>query len=274
MLHVLEIRSLAVKDSEYGRQRSQACGMREVRVHMDTVSWLFFGSFFFVKQKTAYEMRISDWSSDVCSSDLDADTRATYDMVCRAETVGVFQIESRAQMTMLPRLRPKSMYDLTVQVAIVRPGPIQGGMVHPYLKQRGLPEDAIQYPLGKSDPIKGVLGRTTGVPIFQEQVMQIAMVAAGFSASRADALRRAMAAWKRNGHVDRFREELTEGMKARGYSDEFAARIFRQIEGFGSYGFPESHAASFALLAYKSAWLKQHRQIGRASCRERVCQYV
>src|SRR3546814_4584038 len=161
-------------------------------------------------------------------------------------------------MTMLPRLRPKSMYDLTVQVAIVRPGPIQGGMVHPYLKQRGLPEDAIQYPLGKSDPIKGVLGRTSGVPIFQEQVMQIAMVAAGFSASRADALRRAMAAWKRNGHVDSFREELTEGMKARGYSDEFAARLLRRIEGFGSYGFPESHDASFALLAYKSAWLQRH----------------
>ncbi|NGY04372.1 error-prone DNA polymerase [Solimonas terrae] len=191
--------------------------------------------------------------------DEDPDTRATYEMICRADTVGVFQIESRAQMSMLPRLRPKSMYDLTVQVAIVRPGPIQGGMVHPYLKQRHKPPETIEYPLGPGDPIRSVLGRTSGVPIFQEQVMQIAMVAAGFTASRADALRRAMAAWKRNGHVDRFREELTAGMKSRGYSDEFAARIFRQIEGFGSYGFPESHAASFALLAYKSAWLKRHR---------------
>ncbi|HET8881992.1 MAG TPA: error-prone DNA polymerase [Solimonas sp.] len=188
----------------------------------------------------------------------DAATTATYDMVCRAETIGVFQIESRAQMSMLPRLRPKSMYDLTVQVAIVRPGPIQGGMVHPYLRRRmGL--EPIEYPKGDGDPIRRVLERTSGVPIFQEQVMQIAMVAAGFSASRADALRRAMAAWKRNGHVDRFREELKAGMKARHYSEEFAARIFRQIEGFGSYGFPESHAASFALLAYKSAWLKRHR---------------
>jgi error-prone DNA polymerase len=151
------------------------------------------------------------------------------------------------------------MYDLTVQVAIVRPGPIQGGMVHPYLKQRGLPEDQIRYPLGPDDPIRTVLERTSGVPIFQEQVMQIAMVAAGFSASRADALRRAMAAWKRNGHVDKFRRELMDGMNDKGYSEEFAARIFKQIEGFGSYGFPESHAASFALLAYKSAWLKCHR---------------
>ncbi|WP_020650415.1 error-prone DNA polymerase [Solimonas variicoloris] len=191
--------------------------------------------------------------------DADAPTRQTYEMVSAAQTVGVFQIESRAQMTMLPRLRPKTLYDLTVQVAIVRPGPIQGGMVHPYLRQRHMNPDDIQYPLGRDDPIRGVLGRTSGVPIFQEQVMQIAMVAAGFSASRADALRRAMAAWKRNGHVDRFRDELMSGMKKNGYDDAYAARIFKQIEGFGSYGFPESHAASFALLAYKSAWLKRHR---------------
>ncbi|WP_206370245.1 error-prone DNA polymerase [Solimonas marina] len=188
----------------------------------------------------------------------DADTRATYDMVCRAETVGVFQIESRAQMTMLPRLRPRSMYDLTVQVAIVRPGPIQGGMVHPYLRRRmGL--EPITYPKGESDPLKSVLKRTSGVPIFQEQVMQIAMVAADFSASRADALRRAMAAWKRNGHVARFHDELAAGMTKNGYQPAFIEQIFEQIKGFGSYGFPESHAASFALLAYKSAWLKRHR---------------
>ncbi|MFT4045243.1 MAG: error-prone DNA polymerase [Solimonas sp.] len=191
--------------------------------------------------------------------DDDPQTRQTYDMICRAETIGVFQIESRAQMTMLPRLRPKTQYDLTVQVAIVRPGPIQGGMVHPYLKQRNMDPEKIPYPLGNRDPIKQVLKRTSGVPIFQEQVMQIAMVAAGFSASRADALRRAMAAWKRNGHVDRFRDELMAGMDARGYGKAYAEGIFRQIEGFGSYGFPESHAASFALLAYKSAWLKRHR---------------
>lgn len=178
----------------------------------------------------------------------------TYDMICEADTIGVFQIESRAQMTMLPRLRPRKYYDLVVQVAIVRPGPIQGGMVHPYLRRRQGKED-VKYP---SDKVKGVLSRTMGVPIFQEQVMQIAVVAAGFTPGDADQLRRSMAAWKRKGGVDKYRAKLVGGLLAHGYTLEFAEALFRQIEGFGEYGFPESHAASFALLAYASSWLKRH----------------
>ncbi|NEZ03853.1 error-prone DNA polymerase [Wenzhouxiangella sp. XN201] len=178
----------------------------------------------------------------------------TYDMLCRGDAVGVFQVESRAQMAMLPRLKPRCFYDLVIEVAIVRPGPIQGDMVHPYLERRRNP-DAVAYP---SPELKTVLERTLGVPIFQEQVMQIAMVAAGFSAGEADQLRRAMAAWRRRGGLEPFRERLLEGMGERGYSDEFAERIYRQICGFGEYGFPESHAASFALLTYVSSWLKCH----------------
>ncbi|MDD3763090.1 MAG: error-prone DNA polymerase [Nevskiales bacterium] len=181
------------------------------------------------------------------------DDPETYAMICRAETLGVFQIESRAQMSMLPRLRPQNLYDLTVQVAIVRPGPIEGDMVHPYLRRRaGL--EPVDYP----PRLQQVLGRTYGVPIFQEQVMRIAMVAAGFSADEADQVRRSMAAWKRSGGLEKFRDKLTAGMLANGYDAAFAERIYRQILGFGSYGFPESHAASFALLAYASAWLKCH----------------
>lgn len=178
----------------------------------------------------------------------------TYDMICEADTIGVFQIESRAQMTMLPRLRPREYYDLVVQVAIVRPGPIQGGMVHPYLRRRQKKEK-VKYP---SDKVEGVLSRTMGVPIFQEQVMQIAVVAAGFTPGDADQLRRSMAAWKRKGGVDKYRAKLVGGLLAHGYTLEFAEALFRQIEGFGEYGFPESHAASFALLAYASSWLKRH----------------
>ena len=177
-----------------------------------------------------------------------------YDMLCRADSVGVFQIESRAQMAMLPRLRPRNFYDLVIEVAIVRPGPIQGDMVHPYLRRRS-GEEAVTYP---SEAVKGVLQRTLGVPIFQEQVMQLAIVAAGFTPGEADQLRRAMAAWKRHGGLGHFGERLICGMRERGYSAEFAARIFEQIKGFGEYGFPESHAASFALLVYVSAWLKCH----------------
>ncbi len=179
---------------------------------------------------------------------------ATYDMICRADTIGVFQIESRAQMAMLPRLKPRNYYDLVIQVAIVRPGPIQGEMVHPYLRRRNR-EEPVDYP---SPEVKGVLQRTLGVPIFQEQVMQLAIVAAGFTPGEADRLRRAMAAWKRRGGLEPFEEKLKSGMRARGYSEEFANRIFRQILGFGDYGFPEAHATSFALLAYDSAWLKRH----------------
>ena len=179
---------------------------------------------------------------------------AVYEMIGQADTVGVFQIESRAQMAMLPRLRPEKFYDLVIEVAIVRPGPIQGGMVHPYLRRRqGLEPE--EYP---SPAVRKVLQRTLGVPIFQEQVMQLAVVAAGFSPGEADRLRRAMAAWHRRGGLGPFERKLIEGMRARGYEEKFARAIFRQIEGFGEYGFPESHSASFALLAYVSAWLKCH----------------
>jgi error-prone DNA polymerase len=177
-----------------------------------------------------------------------------YDMICRADTLGVFQIESRAQMSMLPRLKPRCFYDLVIEVAIVRPGPIQGDMVHPYLRRRdGL--EPVSYP---SDAVSGVLSRTLGVPIFQEQVMELAIVAAGFTPGEADQLRRAMAAWKRRGGLEPFQARLVDGMRARGYTEAFAEQVFRQIMGFGEYGFPESHAASFALLVYVSAWLKCH----------------
>ncbi len=179
---------------------------------------------------------------------------AVYDMICRADTTGVFQIESRAQMSMLPRLRPRNFYDLVIEVAIVRPGPIQGEMVHPYLRRRS-GEEAVSYP---SKEVEAVLKRTLGVPIFQEQVMQLAIVAAGFSPGEADRLRRAMAAWKRKGGLEPFQKQLIEGMRARGYEDGFAQQIFKQILGFGEYGFPESHSASFALLVYTSAWLKHY----------------
>jgi error-prone DNA polymerase len=180
--------------------------------------------------------------------------RPTYDMICKADTVGVFQIESRAQMSMLPRLKPRCYYDLVVEVAIVRPGPIQGGMVHPYLKNRTLADDEIDCP----EELKPALLRTKGVPIFQEQVMQIAMLAADFTAGEADALRRAMAAWKRRGGLSPFHKRLVGRMVEKGYTREYAERIFKQIQGFGEYGFPESHAAGFALLAYVSSWIKCH----------------
>ncbi len=179
---------------------------------------------------------------------------ATYDMICAADTVGTFQIESRAQMSMLPRLRPRTYYDLVVEVAIVRPGPIQGGMVHPYLKNRGLDDDEIDYP----PALRPALQRTKGVPIFQEQVMQIAMIAADFTPGEADGLRRAMAAWKRKGGLGHFHERLVGRMIEKGYDAEFSESIFKQIQGFGEYGFPESHAAGFAQLAYASCWIKRH----------------
>ncbi len=183
-----------------------------------------------------------------------AEDRRVYAMIQRADTVGVFQIESRAQMAMLPRMLPKCFYDLVIEVAIVRPGPIQGGMVHPYLRRRqGI--EPVSYP---SPGVRAVLERTLGVPIFQEQAMQLAVVAAGFSPGEADQLRRAMAAWRRRGGLAPFEERLISGMRERGYDEAFARRIFQQIQGFGDYGFPESHSASFALLVYVSAWLKCH----------------
>ena len=194
---------------------------------------------------------------DFRMQDIPGDDPATWDMICAADTVGVFQIESRAQMSMLPRLRPREFYDLVVEVAIVRPGPIQGGMVHPYLQARERRRRGEPLQLEKPE-LEAALARTLGVPIFQEQVMQIAMVAAGFSAGMADDLRRSMAAWKRKGGVHRFERPLVGGMEARGYRTEFAQAIFQQMLGFGEYGFPESHAHSFALLAYASSWLKCH----------------
>lgn len=187
-------------------------------------------------------------------ADIPPGDSTTYDMICRADTVGTFQIESRAQMSMLPRLKPRCFYDLVVEVAIVRPGPIQGGMVHPYLANRLLSAEQIDVP----DEIKPALMRTKGVPIFQEQVMQIAMLAADFTAGEADQLRRAMAAWKRQGGLGHFYDKLVGRMVAKGYAQEYAERIFKQIQGFGEYGFPESHAAGFAQLAYASCWIKRH----------------
>jgi error-prone DNA polymerase len=187
-------------------------------------------------------------------ADVPPEDPQVYAMLQQADSIGVFQIESRAQMSMLPRLRPANYYDLVIEVAIVRPGPIQGGMVHPYLRRRqGL--EPVTYP---SEAVRSVLERTLGVPIFQEQVMQLAVVAAGFTPGEADHLRRSMAAWRRKGGLHRFEEKLISGMRERGYSEKFARQIFQQILGFGEYGFPESHSASFALLVYVSAWLKCH----------------
>jgi error-prone DNA polymerase len=192
--------------------------------------------------------------SRLTMADIPAEDSATYRMLQCGDSVGVFQVESRAQMAMLPRLKPRHFYDLVIEVAIVRPGPIQGDMVHPYLRRRqGL--EPVHYP---SEGVRRVLERTLGVPIFQEQVIELAMVAAGFTAGEADQLRRAMAAWKRRGGLGSFEQKLIDGMLARGHDRAFAERVFRQIQGFGEYGFPESHAASFALLVYVSAWLKCH----------------
>jgi error-prone DNA polymerase len=204
--------------------------------------------------RRAFDM-ITDWRGEpFAMQDVPREDTATYDMICKADTIGVFQIESRAQMSMLPRLKPRKFYDLVVQVAIVRPGPIQGGMVHPYLRRRQGLEEAVC----PKEELKPALERTEGVPIFQEQVMQIAMIAAGFSAGEANELRRAMAAWRRKGDMERFKDKLVKGMEEKGYEKGFIDAIILQIHGFAEYGFPESHAASFALLAYASSWLKCH----------------
>jgi error-prone DNA polymerase len=187
-------------------------------------------------------------------ADIPQDDGPTYDMICRADTLGTFQIESRAQMAMLPRMKPRRLYDLVIEVAIVRPGPIQGDMVHPYLRRR----EGLEKPEYPTPELEGVLGKTLGVPLFQEQAMQVAIVCAGFTPGQADQLRRSMATFKLTGGVSVFHDQMIGGMVANGYSQEFAERTFKQIEGFGSYGFPESHAASFALIAYASAWMKCH----------------
>jgi error-prone DNA polymerase len=191
---------------------------------------------------------------DLTLANIPQDDTTVYDMMCEADTIGVFQIESRAQMSMLPRLKPRTYYDLVIEVSIVRPGPIQGNMVHPYLRRRN-EEEPVEYP---NEAIRGVLSKTLGVPIFQEQAMQLAVVAAGFTPGEADQLRRAMAAWRRTGVMGQFRDKLLYGMRDNGLAKEFADRVYKQICGFGEYGFPESHAASFALLVYVSAWLKRH----------------
>lgn len=204
--------------------------------------------------RNALEMISTQQGKRVTFQSIPKEDPAVYQMLCRGDSVGVFQVESRAQMSMLPRLKPRCFYDLVVQVAIVRPGPIQGEMVHPYLKRRNKEESVPD----TTPEIHSVLKRTYGVPIFQEQVIKLTMVAAGFSGGEADELRRAMASWGKRGDLDQFRSRLIDGMLNRGHSLEFAERLFKQIKGFGSYGFPESHSASFALLVYASAWLKCH----------------
>ena len=204
--------------------------------------------------RKALSLLVEHHDRELAFSDVPAEDPAVYDMLCRADSIGVFQVESRAQMSMLRRLKPRNFYDLVIEVAIVRPGPIQGDMVHPYLRRRR-GEEMVSYP---SEELREVLGKTLGVPLFQEQAMRIAIVAAGFTPAEADSLRRAMATFRRNGQIHMLKEKLIEGMVERNYEREFAERCYRQIEGFGDYGFPESHAASFSLLVYVSSWLKCH----------------
>ncbi|HET7897662.1 MAG TPA: error-prone DNA polymerase, partial [Flavisolibacter sp.] len=203
--------------------------------------------------RKAFDLMKQHYREDYTLASIPHDDDAkVYDMICAADTIGVFQIESRAQQAMLPRLRPREFYDLVIEVAIVRPGPIQGDMVHPYLRRRN-GEEPEDYP---SEELKEILKRTKGVPLFQEQAMKIAIAAAGFTPAEADELRRSMATFKLPGKVSQFQQKLVKGMIGNGYSPEYAERVFKQLEGFGSYGFPESHAASFALLVYVSCWLK------------------
>ena len=202
--------------------------------------------------RKAFELTKEHYGPDLTLANIPQDDPVVYDMICHADTIGVFQIESRAQQSMLPRLKPRTFYDLVIEVAIVRPGPIQGDMVHPFLRRRN-GEEPVEYP---SPEVEEILQRTLGVPLFQEQAMKIAIVAAGFTPAEADELRRSMATFKANGMVSNFHEKLIKGMMQRGYTHEYALRVFKQLEGFGSYGFPESHAASFALLVYVSAWIK------------------
>ncbi len=204
--------------------------------------------------RKAFDLIAEHHRTDYSLATLPPEDPATYDMLCRADSLGVFQVESRAQMNFLPRMRPRCFYDLVIQVAIIRPGPIQGDMVHPYLRRRN-GEETVSFP---SDELGRVLGKTLGVPLFQEQAMQIAIIGAGFSPDEADRLRRALATFKKLGNITEFRDRFMAGMRANGHDEDFSTRCFAQIEGFGSYGFPESHAASFALLVYASAWIKRH----------------
>jgi error-prone DNA polymerase len=204
--------------------------------------------------RKGFELIRSHYGRELNLATVPAEDPVVYDMLCRADAIGVFQVESRAQLAFLPRMRPRNFYDLVIEVAIVRPGPIQGDMVHPYIRRRN-GEETVEFP---SEDLRRVLGKTLGVPLFQEQAMQIAIVAAGFTPAEADGLRRAMATFRHTGRIHDYREKMIGGMLERGYEPDFAERCFRQIEGFGEYGFPESHAASFALLVYVSAWMKCH----------------
>jgi error-prone DNA polymerase len=204
--------------------------------------------------RKAFEFGKSHYGLDLTLANIPQEDPSVYEMICHADTIGVFQIESRAQQSMLPRLKPRSFYDLVIEVAIVRPGPIQGDMVHPYLRRRN-GEEPVDYP---SKDLEEILGRTLGIPLFQEQAMKIAIVAAGFTPAEADELRRSMATFKAKGMVTRFKKKLIDGMIQKGYKEEYALRVFKQLEGFGSYGFPESHAASFAQLVYVSSWIKYY----------------
>ncbi|HHS93792.1 MAG TPA: error-prone DNA polymerase, partial [Rhodobacterales bacterium] len=201
-----------------------------------------------------FDLMRAHLGADYTLASLPPEDPEVYDMLCKADSLGVFQVESRAQMNFLPRMKPRNFYDLVIQVAIIRPGPIQGDMVHPFIRRRN-GEEPVSLP---SDALGEVLGKTLGVPLFQEQAMQIAIIGAGFSAEEADRLRRSLATFKKHGKVSTFRARFLRGMAANGYDADFAERCFAQIEGFGSYGFPESHAASFALLVYASAWIKRH----------------
>src|SRR5436189_5360239 len=202
--------------------------------------------------RKCFDLVKEHYNLNLTLANIPQDDPAVYEMICHADTIGVFQIESRAQQSMLPRLKPTCFYDLVIEVAIVRPGPIQGDMVHPYLKRRN-EEEPVEYP---SKELEEILGKTLGVPLFQEQAMKIAIVAAGFTPTEADRLRKSMATFKAQGLVTQFEQKLIQGMIKNGYTLEYAQRVFKQLEGFGSYGFPESHAASFALLVYVSSWLK------------------
>ena len=251
LTRLVPIQNAAMKDRsviEWDKNDLEALGLLKVDV-------LALGMLTAIRKSFDALERFNPGDARMSLTAIPKEDTATYDMICTADTVGVFQIESRAQMSMLPRLKPRKFYDLVIQVAIVRPGPIQGGMVHPYLRRRDGKEPVV-YP---SKAVEKVLERTLGVSIFQEQVMQLAVVAADFTPGEADQLRRAMAAWTRKGNIGPFRDKLFDGMLKNGYEPGYIEQIYKQIQGFGEYGFPESHAASFALLAYYSAWLKCHR---------------
>jgi len=250
LYHLVPIENAAMQDRsviQWDKDDLESLGLLKVDILALGMLTAIRKSFALIRQHYQHNFNIAQITAM-------GDDKQVYEMIQQADTVGVFQIESRAQMSMLPRLKPTTFYDLVIQIAIVRPGPIQGGMVHPFLKNRANPK-LIEHP---SPELKEVLGRTSGVPIFQEQVIKIAMVAAGFTGGEADKLRRAMGSWKKTGELTSFKEKLINGMDKRGYTLEYSERIYKQICGFGEYGFPESHSASFAVLAYVSSWIKHY----------------